>query len=191
MRIMISTFPLAVRFLSSVNNINSRFFATFHKTQQMYLVPLSDNAWRDYNGTLKLTSDITGGMKLTVEGMMGRTSGTNNNNAGNPGIFQTPEDIGARNESRVSYIDTRIFATDYWAPTYTDYYSLNAKLSHALSARTYYDASVSMFRSEYNTYPGRGEIKKRNICSAMNTMSMKLLLDSIHFRIRQVGGHPF
>jgi len=132
-----------------------RFFATFHKTQQMYLVPLSDNAWRDYNGNLKLTSDITGGMKLTVEGMMGRTSGTNNNNAGTPGIFQSPEDIGAV-MNRVSYIDTRIFATDYWCPTYTDYYSLNAKLSHALSAKTYYDASLSMFRSEYNTYPGRG-----------------------------------
>lgn len=132
-----------------------RFFATFHKTQQMYLVPLSDNAWRDYNGTVKLTSDLTGSMKLTLEGMKGRTSGTNNNNAGNPGIFQSPEDIGAV-MNRVSYIDTRIFATDYWAPTFTDYYSANAKLSHAIDAKTYYDASLSMFRSEYNTYPGRG-----------------------------------
>ena len=137
-----------------------RFFATFHKTQQMYLVPLSDNAWRDYNGMLKITSDVTGGMKLTVEGMMGRSSGTNNNNAGNPGVFQTPEDIGGV-MNRVSYIDTRIFATDYWCPTYTDYYSLNAKLSHALSAKTYYDASLSMFRSEYNTYPGRGRDREK------------------------------
>jgi outer membrane receptor protein involved in Fe transport len=133
---------------------NLRFFAAFQKTQSMYLVPLSDNAWRDYSGSLKLTSDITGSMKLNVEGRMGRTSGTNSNNGGFPGIFQTPEDIGAV-MNQVSYIDTRIFATDYWAPTYTDYYSANAKLSHALSASTYYEASLSMFRAEYHTNPGR------------------------------------
>ena len=134
---------------------NLRFFGSFHKTQKMYLVPLSDNAWRDYSGNLKFTSDVSGGMKLTVEGMLGRTTGTNNNNSGNPGMFQTPEDIGAV-LNQVSYIDTRIFATDYWAPTSTDYYSVSAKLSHALDAQSYYDASISMFRSSYSTNPGRG-----------------------------------
>jgi outer membrane receptor protein involved in Fe transport len=131
-----------------------RFFAAFQKTQRMYVVPLSDNAWRDYSGSLKLTSDITGSMKLNVEGRIGRTSGTNNNNAGYPGMFQTAEDIGAV-MNRVSYIDTRIFATDYWCPSYTDYYSTSAKLTNALSATTYYEASLNMFRAEYHTDPGR------------------------------------
>lgn len=133
---------------------NLRFFAAFQKAQSMYLVPLSENAWRDYSGTLKLTSDITGAMKLTVEGKIGRTTGTNNNNGGFPGMFQSSESIGAV-MNRVSYIDTRIFATDYWCPTLTDYYSASAKLSNAVSASTYYEASLNMFRSEYNTNPGR------------------------------------
>ena len=133
---------------------NLRFFASFRKTQTMYLIPLSDDAYRDYSGSLKLTSDITGGMKITVEGMMGRTTGTNSNNAGNPGIFQSPESIGAV-LNRVSYIDTRIFATDYWAPTSTDYSMIGAKLSHAVGPSSYYDVSLSVFRAEYSTNPGR------------------------------------
>ena len=134
---------------------NLRFFASYRQSASMYLIPLSEDSYRDYNGQLKLTSDITGGMKLTVEGLIGRNTGTNNNNGGRPGVFVTPEDIGEV-MNRVSYIDTRIFATDYWAPTSTKYFNLGAKLSHALNASTFYDASVSMFRSEYNTNPGIG-----------------------------------
>ncbi|HEX9007322.1 MAG TPA: TonB-dependent receptor, partial [Bacteroidota bacterium] len=134
---------------------NLRFFGTFRKTQNMYLVPLSDNALRDYNGSLKLTSDLKSDMKLTVEGQLGRTTGTNNNNSGQPGLFQTPEDIGSV-MNRVSYIDTRIFATDYWAPSRIDYASFNAKLAQTLGPKSYYEASVSMFRSAYHTNPGAG-----------------------------------
>ncbi len=133
---------------------NLRFFGAYRKTQSMYLVPLSDDAYRDYNGSLKLTSDLTGEMKLTLEGMFGRRTGTNDNNGGRPGMFQSPEDIGDV-MNRVSYIDTRIFASDYWAPTSTDYLMVGAKLSQTLGTRTYYDASFNVFRSEYNTNPGR------------------------------------
>ncbi|MEW6511449.1 MAG: TonB-dependent receptor, partial [Bacteroidota bacterium] len=130
-----------------------RFFAAYRESRNMYLIPLSRDAYRDYTGTLKFTSDVTTTMKLTAEGMIGRTTGTNSNNAGLPGIFQTPEDIGAV-LNRVSYIDTRIFATDYWAPTSTDYRSAGLKLSHTLGTKTYYDASVNVFRAEYNTNVG-------------------------------------
>ncbi len=147
------TFGGPVPFISEEAG-NLRFFAAFQKTQNMYLVPLSDNAWRDYSGSIKFTSDISGAMKLNVEGRIGRTSGTNNNNGGFPGMFQSPESIGGV-MNRVSYIDTRIFATDYWAPASTDYYSASAKLSDALSASTYYEASLSIFRAEYNINPGR------------------------------------
>jgi hypothetical protein len=133
---------------------NLRFFGSYRKTQNMYLVPLSDDAYRDYSGSLKLTSDISGEIKLTVEGMFGRLTGTNNNNGGNPGIFQTPADIGAVMHE-VSYIDTRIFATDYWAPTTTNYWMAGAKLSQTLGTRTYYDATFNVFQSKYDTNPGR------------------------------------
>ena len=120
----------------------------------MYMIPLSDDAYRDKSGSFKLTSDLTGGMKLSVEGMMGRITGTNNNNGGTPGIFQTPADIGSV-LNRVSYIDTRIFATDYWAPTRVDYTSLSAKFTHNPTTRSWYDVNVSVFRSKYKTIPGR------------------------------------
>ena len=132
---------------------NLRFFASYRQSKSMYLIPLSEDSYRDYNGQLKITSDLTGGMKLIISGLIGKNFGTNNNNGGRPGVFVTPNDIGSV-LNRVSYIDTRIFATDYWAPTSTNYYSLGVKISHALSATTFYEAGISMFRSEYNTNPG-------------------------------------
>ncbi len=57
--------------------------------------------------------------------------------------------------NRVSYIDTRIFATDYWAPTKVDYTSLSAKFTHNPTTRSWYDVNVSVFRSKYKTNPGR------------------------------------
>ena len=131
-----------------------RFFAAYREMRSMYLIPLSRDAYRDYTGTVKITSDLTSTLKLTADAMIGRTTGTNSNNAGLPGIFQTPEDIGAV-LNRVSYIDTRIFATDYWAPTSTDYQSVGVKVSHTLGTKTYYDASVNIFRAEYNTNVGK------------------------------------
>ncbi len=138
---------------------NLRFFSTYHKTQTMYLVPLSENAFRDYNGMVKLTSDLTTTMKLSVEGLIGRKTGSNDRTI--TGVFQTPESVAGGVSfgapfvsSSTTYLDTRIFATDYFAPTSTDYASLTAKLSHAVNATTYYDASISMFRSAYNTNPG-------------------------------------
>jgi outer membrane receptor protein involved in Fe transport len=133
---------------------NLRFFASYRESQNMYMIPLSDDAYRDKSGSLKLTSDIGSGMKLSVEGVMGRLTGTNNNNAGNPGMFQTPADIGAV-LNRVSYIDTRIFATDYWAPSMTDILGLNAKFTHNPNAHSWYDVSVSVQQFKYQTNPGR------------------------------------
>lgn len=133
---------------------NLRFFGAYRQSRDMYLIPLSEDSYRDYNGQLKLTADVSNSMKLTIEGLIGKNKGTNDNNAGLPGIFRTNYSI-TRVMDRVSYIDTRIFATDYWAPTSTDYKMLGAKFSHVVNATTFYDANISVFSSEYNTNPGR------------------------------------
>ena len=132
---------------------NLRFFASYRTLQNMYLVPLSADAYRDNTASIKLTSDISPVMKITAEVMSGKTWGTNSTNSGAPGLFQTPTDI-ANVMDRVSYIDTRIFATDYWAPSSINYHSYSVKFSHAPSANTFYDASLSVFSSVYNTNPG-------------------------------------
>jgi hypothetical protein len=120
----------------------------------MYIIPLSRDGYRDYNMQLKLTADITPKMKLMVEGLAGRERGTNDNNAGLPGIFRSAGGI-ATVLNRVSYIDTRMFNTDYWAPTAISRNSIGAKLTHTLNASTFYEATLHRFHSKYETAPGR------------------------------------
>ncbi|MDZ7288565.1 MAG: carboxypeptidase-like regulatory domain-containing protein [candidate division KSB1 bacterium] len=133
---------------------NLRFLASYRTTQEMYVVPLSKDGYRDYSAQLKVTADVASGMKLVVEGIRGRSVGTNDNNAGLPGIFRSAESI-AEVMTRVSYIDTRMFATDYWAPTAITRTSIGAKFTHVLSPSTFYEATLSRFKSEYETHPGR------------------------------------
>lgn len=133
---------------------NLRFFASIRNTISMYLVPLSTDRLREYNAQVKLTSDIGSGMKLMVEGLRGQSRGTTDNNAGNPGIFTTPASIGDV-LNRVSYIDARIFATDYWAPTKITRSMLGGKFTHVLSPSTFYEITAQGFRTEYRTDPAR------------------------------------
>lgn len=133
---------------------NLRFFASYRTSRSMYLVPLSKDYYQDYNEQLKLTSDIASGMKLMVEGLRGQSNGTNDNNAGLAGIFTTPASI-ADQLNRVSYIDARIFATDYWAPTIITRKMYGAKFTHVLTPATFYEVSSNVFATLYSTNPGR------------------------------------
>ncbi|MFO7526942.1 MAG: TonB-dependent receptor [Ignavibacteriaceae bacterium] len=133
---------------------NLRFFGSYRQTQSMYVLPLSRDGVNDWTGQLKITSDVGKGMKLTLQGLLSEVKGTNNNNAGNPGIFRSPESIGSQ-LNRVSFINTRIFAPDYWAPSTINYSSFGGKFTHAPSPTTFYEVTVNSFRSEYSTNPGR------------------------------------
>jgi len=132
-----------------------RFLASYRTAQEMYVIPLSKDGFRDFNMQLKVTSDLSAKMKLVVEGIRGRSVGTNTNNAGLPGIFRSPESIGSV-MNRVSFIETRIFATDYWAPSAITRNSIGAKFTHVLNPSTFYEATLHRFDSQYRTAPGRG-----------------------------------
>lgn len=133
---------------------NLRFFASYRTAQEAYVVPLSQDAYRDYTSQIKITSDISGNKKLTFEGLLARATGTNNNNAGLPGIFRSPLSI-ANELNRLSFIESRLFATDYWAPTAIERNSMSAKFTHTLNSKTFYEASLHRFQSQYDTNPGR------------------------------------
>ena len=133
---------------------NLRFWAAHRRTQEMYLYPLSRDRYEDYSTHIKLTSDLIPGrgMKLSVESLFGRQTGTNNNNSGLPGIFRGAEFI-AQQPSRHSYQDAVIFASDYFAPTQVDRFVIGAKFTHSISSDTFYEIQLSNFRSSYDTNP--------------------------------------
>lgn len=134
-----------------------RFAASYRRTQQMYLYPLSASGYRDYNGQIKFTSNLMEGMKLSIEGLLGRQTGTGSSRAGGPGLFTSPgtiaDDIDVR--SGASYLDARVYATDYWAPSAVETNMIGFKLSHAISGQTFYDIVGSRVGTSYDTNPGR------------------------------------
>ena len=133
---------------------NLRFFTSYRSSQEMYLVPLSDDAFRDYNWQLKLTSDIKPGMKLTIDGLLGQQTGTTSSRSGGPGIFDASWEIAEDLSRGPKYIDGRMYGTDYWCPTTILRNSVGAKLSHVLSPKTFYEVTLQRFASEYDNNPG-------------------------------------
>lgn len=133
---------------------NARFYASLLRSQNMYMIPLHTDRSENQSIQVKITSDLRPGMKLSVEGLIGETSATSDDRGGEPGIFSTPTTIASQ-MNRVSFIDTRIFSTDYWAPTTIKRNMIGATLTHALSASSFYEVRFSRFSSSYDTNPGR------------------------------------
>ena len=148
-----------VPFLNDFGNL--RFFASYRKSESMYLVPLSLPSYQDENFQLKLTSDITPTMKLSVERLIGSSNGTNDNNSGLAGILTSAGSIASL-LNRVSYIDARIFANDYWAPSEINRSMYSAKFTHLLNQETFYEASVTSFSTNYSTNPGEMRDTSKN-----------------------------
>lgn len=134
-----------------------RFAASFRGTREMYMIPLSREAYEDNTVQLKLTSDIQSGMKLTMEGLLGVQKGTNSSRSGGPGLFRSASSIADDLDIRsgASYLDSRVFATDYWAPSKIDRSAFGVRFTHVLSPTTFYEVALNMVGSKYETNPGR------------------------------------
>ena len=130
-----------------------RFYGSYRRSQNMYMIPLSRDRELDQTGHLKITSNPSPNMKLSVEGLMGRTSGTASSQSGQPGLFNSAFEI-ASNIDRVSYSEARVFTEPYWAPTRVNNSMLGAKFTHTLGQDTYYDVRFTRFASDYLTNPG-------------------------------------
>jgi len=132
------------------------FIISYRSTQEMYLIPLSTDGYRDYNLQFKLTSDLKSGMKLSVEGLSAKQWGTTSSRSGNAGIFNSSGDIASQldNRSGASYLDSRVYATDYWDPSQKFISGFGLKFTHVLSSSTYYDVTLNQFGTRYDTNPG-------------------------------------
>lgn len=137
---------------------NLRFFGSYRREENAYLIPLHTRTYAEQTGHLKLTSDVGPGMRLNVEGRVGVQGGTGSSRTGavatgGSGLFRSPESI-ASNLTSVSFIDSRTFSGDYWGPSETNYDQIGAQFNHALSATSVYEIRVNRFESRYNTNPG-------------------------------------
>lgn len=133
---------------------DTRFYLSYKGDQSMYVIPLNTDRFQQNSGHLKVTSDVRRGMKLTMEGLYGTAEGTSASNSGAPGFFVSPDGIAGA-LSRVSYINSRIFSTDYWAPSRTTDLMLGASFTHAIDDRSFYEVRLTRYAVSYDTNPGR------------------------------------
>lgn len=148
---------------------NLRFFSTYRFQREMLLIPLSRDDYREEGWSFKLNSDLASGMTLmgTITG--GRTYNVainaddrqfNNPTWGINGVqfwnptdyMRTPYQIAEiTNEQRPS----RIFTDSWYSEALVDYRTAGMKLTHTLSATTFYEISFEHVYRRYHTGPIR------------------------------------
>lgn len=133
---------------------NLRFHTSYRTKQDMYVIPLSDDAYRDFNWQIKITSDLGEGDKIMLSALIGEQTGTATSRSGAPGLFTSSSGIGAQ-LNRVSFIDARIYNTSYWSASEIKYNNIGLKYTNIIDEKAYYDITLSRFESKYNTNPTR------------------------------------
>ena len=137
---------------------NLRFLLSYRRSQSAYLIPLTDDGYRDYTWQAKITTDVGQGKKLMFTGLLGQETGVDRYNSGAPGMFTQSWQIAEALSNGPKYIDARMYNTDYWGPARTDYLSFGLKWTHALSVKSFYEANFTIFRSDYE----KGIDQRRN-----------------------------
>ncbi len=130
-----------------------RFYGSYRRNQNMYIIPLSRDRIVGQTGHLKVTSNPAPTMELSLDGLWGQTTGTSASQSGQPGIFSSAFGITG-NIDRVSYSDARIFTESYWAPTRVNSNMLGGTFTHTLGSDTYYEVRLTRFAADYLTNPG-------------------------------------
>ncbi|MBN1154134.1 TonB-dependent receptor [candidate division KSB1 bacterium] len=131
---------------------NLRFFLSHRQEQEAYLIPLNRETYNDHMTQLKLTSQISPSLKLTLSGLYGQVLAVSDNNVGLPGIHRYPYELAAELSSR-SYITAIMYGNDYWCPTTIDRHMFSAKLTNTVSSKTFYEISLERVGNIYDTNP--------------------------------------
>ncbi len=134
---------------------NLRFFFSFKQQQNMYLIRLATDAQRTQSYMLRLTSDLTPTLKLSLMGLHSKVTGTSASRSGLTSMFTSTYGV-ANNLERVGFTAPWRFFTDtYWSQTarYSDIWSL--KLTDAVNDHSFWDVKLTRTERRYFTGPLR------------------------------------
>ncbi len=137
---------------------NLRFFTSFRTEREMLLLPLSRPDYKDYFWSLKLNSDITPAIKLTLTSMIGKNFVIAQNEAGldNSTQYIRSSNSIANQISNYGFsraTNSRLFSDSYFSAGNVRFNSFSAKLTHVLNSSTYYDVSLEYISRNYNVEP--------------------------------------
>jgi outer membrane receptor protein involved in Fe transport len=126
-----------------------RFFGSYRSSRQMYLYPSTRPDRSDYDARLVLTSNVTNKIKIQVTGSIGNVATMESN--WNKGTYiNSPDDLAGGTAGDEL---TNVFGDFAYSLTDIEHRSLSAKMTNALSDKTYYEVSLEYYRTYYNSRP--------------------------------------
>ncbi|MEM8556599.1 MAG: TonB-dependent receptor [Bacteroidota bacterium] len=143
-----------------------RFWASYRQNTSQYAIPMQTDALVERTGHFKLTSNVARGMKLSVEGLYGNKDGTLASRSGLSDtfgeidgtrlfLFDRQRDVGAAfSGTSEEFLNARLFATDYYNPTETQFNMVGVSFSHNLSNTSFYEVRANRLAYRHDTFLG-------------------------------------
>ncbi len=138
--------PLVSKYLGDL-----RFWASFKREQNMYLMRLSRDALTDQSFMIKITSDINKSMKLNIIGLYGETFATSASTAGGTSYMASVSDVANVVNSSSFTVPWRIYTDLFYSPTSRYDHMISAKLTHVLNPHSYYEVQIRKVGKKYFT----------------------------------------
>ncbi|MFH1851934.1 MAG: TonB-dependent receptor [Candidatus Neomarinimicrobiota bacterium] len=132
---------------------NLRFYTSYRQEQDMYLIPLSRDAYSEWAWSTKITSDISSKIKLQISSFIKEISATSSSSAGTPTYFESLWDV-ADIFAGSSQNNAKIWYPEYYCLTDVSNRMYSAKLTNMLSNKSYYEGLIEYSYTGWNTYPG-------------------------------------
>jgi outer membrane receptor protein involved in Fe transport len=138
-----------VPFLS--NNLgNMRFYATFFEERDMFVFPLSRDSYTERHSQVRITSNITPSMKLSVTGLYGEVHSVSPYD-----WTTTPTGRVLRSQSEVANIANSaaiVYMPGYFSPSSVYRTMIGARFTNAISPQTFYEVRFQYNLNKYNTF---------------------------------------
>ncbi len=131
---------------------NLRFFLSHKENHEMYLYRVSRPALHTSTSLLKLTSEISSNMRLTMTSLYGEVNATTISRGGGTNYMNDVWDLAGSVDRDGFTMPWRIYTDNYWSPTKIFQNAISIRLTHQLSQNTYYEALIQRSHKYYHTW---------------------------------------
>jgi len=111
---------------------NLSFFASYRDNQEMFALPTNRNYYKEETTHLKLTSRLSQSMKLTLEGLYGKT-----NTVSRSGMLTSGTGMLSYNDKSYLYLPSSLSPHDHYQSM------VGLSFDHVLSPNTFYNIRIS------------------------------------------------
>jgi len=130
-----------------------RFYASYKRNQDMYLYHLATDALSTETFMLRLTSDITPSIKLTLMGLSSNSKGTAISRTGGTALFSSTWSVANAVNSVGFTAPWRLYTDIYFSTAYRYANIFSAKLTYVVSPKTFWVAKFISTNRRYKTGP--------------------------------------